>query len=208
LSKIVHRTLDFLEVFAAEKRPLAPADISRILHIPLSSCYDVLRALQKRGYLYELKTGGGFYPTLRIHDVAKPIADNDPVILRTQESLRALRDALDESVLLSKVEAAQAICLLALEPTHELRFRTALGDNITRLIAQSALRRESTPPQTQAWFLDSEESEPGVTSISGRFTWGPALYVVTIAGPTVRLVPKLPDAGALLMRCCEILGAP
>ena len=47
MSKIVDRTLDFLELFAKEKRPLSLSDISRLLSIPVSSCHDVLQALQE-----------------------------------------------------------------------------------------------------------------------------------------------------------------
>ena len=60
MSKIVDRTLDFLEIFADQKRPLSLSEISRLLHIPASSCHDVVQALQKRGYIYELGPRGGY----------------------------------------------------------------------------------------------------------------------------------------------------
>ena len=42
MSKIVDRTLDLLELFAKEKRPLSLSDIARLLRIPVSSCHDVI----------------------------------------------------------------------------------------------------------------------------------------------------------------------
>jgi DNA-binding IclR family transcriptional regulator len=60
MSKIVARTLDFLEVFAAHKRPLSAFEIARLLDIPASSCHDVLQALLERGYLFELTNRGGY----------------------------------------------------------------------------------------------------------------------------------------------------
>ncbi len=66
MSKIVDRTLDLLELFAEEKRPLSLSDIARLLKIPISSCHDVLQAMQARGYLYELAPRAGYYPTLRL----------------------------------------------------------------------------------------------------------------------------------------------
>jgi DNA-binding IclR family transcriptional regulator len=113
MSKIVQRTLDFLELFAQEKRPLSLTDISRLLKIPVSSCHDVLQALQERGYLYEIAHRGGYYPTLRLLEVAKIIAANDPVAIRAEITLRALRDTVDESVLLSKISGATATYLLS-----------------------------------------------------------------------------------------------
>jgi DNA-binding IclR family transcriptional regulator len=138
MSKIVERTLDLLELFAKEKRPLSLSEIASLLKIPMSSCHDVVRAMQARGYLYELAPRAGYYPTLRLHTLGKVIGDNDPVVTRAELLLRSLRDTLDESVLLSKVSGMQATYLLAFEPTHPLRFLVKVGDNVRSLHATSA----------------------------------------------------------------------
>jgi DNA-binding IclR family transcriptional regulator len=138
MSKIVARTLDFLELFADQKKPLSLSEIARLLQIPASSCHDVLRAMQERGYIYELSPRGGYYPTLKIFQIAKTIADSDPVLLRADLLLRALRDRLDESVLLAKATALNALYLLTFEPTHPLRFLTRVGDSVRSLHATSA----------------------------------------------------------------------
>jgi DNA-binding IclR family transcriptional regulator len=138
MSKIVERTLDFLELFADRKRPLVLSDISKILGIPISSCHDVLQALHERGYLYEIAPRAGYYPTLRLLEIAKSIADNDPVLLRAEHTLRALKGAVDETVLLSKTSGTTSTYLLALEPAHVLRFRITLGDSFSSLYATSA----------------------------------------------------------------------
>ena len=137
MSKIVDRTLDLLELFAQEKRPLSLSDLARLLGIPMSSCHDVVQALQARGYLYELAPRGGYYPTQRLQRLGKEIADHDPVVARAELLLRSLRDTLDESVLLSKVAGLQATYLLAFEPTHPLRFQVKVGDNVRSLHATS-----------------------------------------------------------------------
>jgi DNA-binding IclR family transcriptional regulator len=138
MSKIVARTLEFLELFAEQKQPLSLSEIARLLKIPASSCHDVLRALQERGYIYELSPRGGYYPTLKIYEVAKTIADFDPVLLRADTLLRSLRDTLDESVLLAKVIGLNAVYLLTFEPTHPLRFLARVGDSVRSLYATSA----------------------------------------------------------------------
>ena len=88
MSKIVDRTLDFIELFATERRPLSLSDISRLLKIPFSSCHDVLKALQARGYVYEIGPRAGFYPTVRLLNLAKTISDHDPILLRAEVLLR------------------------------------------------------------------------------------------------------------------------
>jgi len=138
MSKIVERTLDFLELFADQKRPLSLSDISRLLNVPVSSCHDVLQALQERGFIYEVAPRGGYYPTLRMFETGKVIAENDPILLRAETLLRELRDALDESVLLAKVTGLRATYLLAFETSHPLRFQLKVGNNVRSLHAASA----------------------------------------------------------------------
>jgi DNA-binding IclR family transcriptional regulator len=241
MSKIVERTLDFLELFADQKKPLSLSEIARLLGIPASSCHDVLQALLERGYFYELSPRGGYYPTLRMYDVARTIAEHDPVVLRADTLLRSMRDMLDESVLLAKVTDLAATYLLAFEPSHPLRFQARVGDNVRSLHATSAgkallgalnelalagfLKTATLTRMTAAtitskpalladiaegnergWFLNREESQEGVITISARFSWISSLYIVSIAGPTTRMEPKIDKAVALLQDACRILS--
>jgi DNA-binding IclR family transcriptional regulator len=138
MSKIVERTLDLLELFAEEKRPLSLTDIARLLSIPVSSCHDVLQAMQLRGYLYEVAPRAGYYPTLRLQALGRVIGDNDPVVTRADLLLRSLRDRLDETVMLAKVGDMQATYLLSFEADNPLRFMLKVGDNVRSLHATSA----------------------------------------------------------------------
>jgi DNA-binding IclR family transcriptional regulator len=96
-----------------------------------------LQALLERGYLYELTPRGGYYPTLRLYQTAKVIADHDPVPLRADAILRALRDKIDESILMAKVNGLDATYLLSIEPSHPLRFLASVGQNVRSLHATS-----------------------------------------------------------------------
>ena len=138
MSKIVERTLDFIELFAAERRPLSLSDIARLLGIPASSCHDVLRALLARGYIYEIGPRAGFYPTVRLLNLAKTISENDPILLRAEVLLRKIRDTIDESVSLAKAGKASATYLLVFEPSHPLRFIVDAGSQVRSLHATSA----------------------------------------------------------------------
>ena len=137
VAKIIERTLDFIELFATHKRPLTLSDISRLLSIPVSSCYDVLQALEQRGFIYEVMSRGGYYPTARLFDLGKMIMENDPVVMRADLRLRQLRDRVDESVLLAKVKGLVATYLLDFEPSHSFRFRLSAGSTNASLYACS-----------------------------------------------------------------------
>jgi DNA-binding IclR family transcriptional regulator len=242
MSKIVDRTLDFIELFAAERRPLSLSDISRLLRIPFSSCHDVLKALQVRGYIYEIGPRAGFYPTVRLLELAKTIAHHDPILLRAEVALRDLRDTIGESVSLAKSGNDTATYLLVLEPDHPLRFLVEAGHAVRSLHATSAgkallgslpvekfeawlksaklapltartirtkaaLRADITASNQRGYFLNREESVDDATTVSARFQWNGAGYIVTIAGPTSRMAPKLDRAVKLVTAVCEQLGA-
>lgn len=137
MSKIVKRTLDFIDLFAREKRPLSLSEISRLLNIPMSSCFDVIRSMQEGGYIYELGQRSGFYPTQRLKHLADTISENDPIMERAGMKLRELRDEFDESVSLAISTGRQVTYLLVFEPTHALRFLVSVGDQARSLHATS-----------------------------------------------------------------------
>jgi DNA-binding IclR family transcriptional regulator len=240
MSKIVERTLDCFELFADQHRPLSLSEISRLLGIPPSSCHDVLRALRQRGYLYELTPRGGFYPTLRLHDVAKTIAEHDPVLLRAEVILKSLRDALDESVLLAKVNGLQATYLLSFESSQPLRMSIRVGSNIRSLYAtsagkallgslddrelraylksarlkrstpftvasRSALREQLEQGRRLGYYVNRQESIEGVTTLSAPCRWRDSLFLVTVAGPTTRIDPRIAWAAQQVMDACRRL---
>jgi DNA-binding IclR family transcriptional regulator len=103
----------------------------------VSSCHDVLQAMQSRGYLYEIAPRAGYYPTLRLQTLGKVFADHDPVLARAGLLLRSLRDALDETVMLARATGLRANYLLAFEATSPLRFMVGIGDPVRSLHATS-----------------------------------------------------------------------
>lgn len=138
MSKIVYRTLDFFELFAAQKRPLSLTELTKLLDVPLSSCHDVVRALEQRGYLYEVKARMGYYPTAKLFEVAKVLVDNDPVSQRAEPILQALSSALNASVSLGKAKDAQLTYLVVCAPDDPLRFSVTVGSTARNLYATSA----------------------------------------------------------------------
>ncbi len=243
MSKIVERTLDCFELFAEQKQPLSLSEVSRLLKIPPSSCHDVLHSLRERGYLYELTPRGGFYPTLRLHDIATTIAEHDPVLWRAQVLLKSFRDAVDESVLLAKVDGLQATYLLSFESAQPLRLSIAVGSKIRSLHATSAgkallaslderalaaylksavfkpltpftvssktaLREQLKEGRQLGYYVNREESIEGVTTLTAPFRWQSAVFLVTIAGPSARIGPRIAWAGQLLLDVCRRLEIP
>jgi DNA-binding IclR family transcriptional regulator len=138
MPKIVDRTLDCFETFAAERRALTQSELARLLAIAPSSSRDLIQVLQRRGYVYETDVPGGFYPTQRLYELGKQTAAHDPVLQRAETLLMSLRDVVDESVVLAQARGLQALYLLTFESQHPLRLVIRIGSNLRSLHATSA----------------------------------------------------------------------
>ena len=138
MSKIVNRTLDVFEAFAEHREPLLLTDLMKLLDIPLSSCHDMVRALEQRGYLYEVRHRSGYYPTARLLDVARAIVDHDPVSVRAAPVLERLTQDLQASASLAKAKGLQLTYLAVNLPPDPLRFTVSVGSAVRNLHATSA----------------------------------------------------------------------
>ncbi len=115
------RTLDLFEVFAKELRPMRLSDLAKALEAPVSSCYQLVRTLERRGYIYALQLKS-YYPTKRLLRDALAIAEHDPLLNLLGPVLEELRDETGESIVLGQQSQHQAVMLDVLESAHNIRF--------------------------------------------------------------------------------------
>ena len=126
--KTAGRTLDLFEAFARERKPLSLSQLARAIGAPVSSCFGIVRTLEARGYLYEVKARGGFYPTKLLFEHARVIASHDPLAERFVPLLEKLRDQTGETVLMSKRLDRQAVYLEVLDSLHSIRYSPKVGE--------------------------------------------------------------------------------
>ncbi|WP_017332303.1 IclR family transcriptional regulator [Burkholderia stagnalis] len=126
--KLVARTLDLFELFAAERRPLPLTELARLLNVPASSCLAMTRTLVSRGYLYEVRKRGGYYPTRRLQTIAAAIDATDPVVDLVHPHLVALRDASRETAVLGKIQGASVTYLDVVESEQAIRYTRQPGE--------------------------------------------------------------------------------
>lgn len=124
--KTAGRTLDLFEAFANDPRPLRLSEIAAVLGAPVSSCYQLLRTLENRGYLYGLQLKS-YYPTRRMFENAQQISSHDPLLKLIAPHMEKLRDATGESVLLAQLTGQQALVLDVLESTQAIRYSARSG---------------------------------------------------------------------------------
>jgi DNA-binding IclR family transcriptional regulator len=126
--KTANRTLAMFETFAERGEPLTLSELARLLSIPVSTCFNLMRTLQARGYLYEVGGRKTFYPTGRWLEKARAIAVRDPVLEQLRPALEALRDEAGETVILGKRLGDEVVYLGVFECGHSIRYTASAGD--------------------------------------------------------------------------------
>lgn len=162
MSKIVERTIDFLELFAREQRPLSLSEIARLLDIPISSCHDVISTLKRRGYVYEIAPREGFYLTRRMLDVAAKAARVDLTLKRAETRLRTLRDVSGETVALCRASGMALTYILVVPSLNSFSVRFEVGSQVRAYHATSGGKAflGGLAVEQQRSYLQSTSLEP------------------------------------------------
>lgn len=121
------RTLDLLEAFRLERRPLSLSELARIARVPVSSCHGLVRTLEQKGFLY-FPAPREVYPTRRLLDLAREIDANDPVAARLAPVLQSLRDDTGETVILGMRQDDAVLYLLVIEGPQIVRYTARAGE--------------------------------------------------------------------------------
>ena len=119
--------MELFEAFAKAQTPLSLSEIARALGAPASSCFNLIRALEARGYLY-LVEPKRLYPTHRLFEVARTIAAREPWIDLLEPVLSDLREKTRETVILGKRQGNRVIYLEVFEGPQTIRYSARPGD--------------------------------------------------------------------------------
>jgi IclR family transcriptional regulator, acetate operon repressor len=125
--KTAGRTVELFELFALEQSPLSLSQVARALGAPVSSCFNLVRALERRGYLYGV-SGRRLYPTRKLFDLGRSISAGEPWMERFEPTLWALRESTQETAILGKRQDDQAIYLAVAEGPQNVRYSARPGD--------------------------------------------------------------------------------
>lgn len=153
--KTAARTLDVFEAFAAQCRPLRLSDLAAALDAPVSSCFQLVRTLQRRGYVYAVQSKS-YYPTRRMLQNAQVIESADPVLRVVHPVLEQLRDRTGESVLVAQHSEHNIMILDVVESEQSVRYSTRPGAlrYLHSSSAGKALLSEMSDEERDRWLPD------------------------------------------------------
>lgn len=124
------RTLAVFEIFAREKRELSNSEMARLLDVAESSSSDLLYTLHSLGYLMRTPRTRRFYPTARMYEAARRIAENDPLSGVAREAVEQLVEKTNESAFFGVLEA-EAVKVVAAQPSRNpLRYILEVGQRV------------------------------------------------------------------------------
>src|SRR3954462_8938235 len=126
--KTAVRTLDLFEAFTGECKPLSLSDIARAIGAPVSSCFGLVKTLEKRGYLYSFGARRAFYPTRKMLENVRRIAVHDPLADIARPALEALSARSGETVLFARRAGEQVVYVDVIESAHKIRYAAQAGE--------------------------------------------------------------------------------
>lgn len=131
--------VDLLEFFAARGEPATLAEIADGLGWPRSSTFNLVGTLVTKGYFYEPRYRGGYYPSPRWHSVATELAENDPL----PDAVRRLADMVGaetgETAAIGSMSGQSVIFLHVKQSVQPIRYNAEIGTTVP-LHASSAGR--------------------------------------------------------------------
>ncbi len=124
------RTMAVFEVFAREQRDLSNSDVARLLSVADSSCSDLLHTLHSLGYLMRTSRTRRFYPTGRLLETARRIAESDPLTRVAQEAVEQLAERTNESAFFGVLEPTAVKVAAAAASRLPLRYILDVGERV------------------------------------------------------------------------------
>lgn len=130
LVKQAANVLDLLEYFASEKKPATLAELSAHFGWPRSSTFNLIQTLVDRGFLYEPKARGGYYPTGRWLALSQEVADAEPLPPAALNLLRDLADSTGETTWIVAPSGQQAVMLAVIQSEQAIRYTAQPGKRV------------------------------------------------------------------------------
>ncbi|ODV44499.1 IclR family transcriptional regulator [Cupriavidus sp. UYMMa02A] len=179
------RAMAVFEVFAQEKRELSNSDMARLLQVAESSTSDLLHTLHSLGYLMRTTRTRRFYPTGRMLETVRQIAENDPLTVAAQEAAEQLGARSDESAFVG-VPDPTCVKVVATQPSRlPLRYILDVGARASfhasrwarrccpccRKTRLAHLARHALRPLTSHTVLDLDALMAQIAEGRGRGWW-------------------------------------
>lgn len=122
--------LELLEYFSRRKRPATMAEISDDLGWPRSSTFNLVGTIAERGWLYEPRQRGGFYPSPRWLALARIVADSEPLPESVHRLTAVIAEKTGETTAIAALAGSSALFIDVVESFQPVRYFATVGDRV------------------------------------------------------------------------------
>lgn len=122
--------LEILEYFARRLRPATAAEMAEDLGWPRSSTFKIITTLASKGYLYEPRGRGRYYPSQRWLVLAEAVTQAEPLPEAFHRLARGLMEATGETVAIAAPAGICATFVDVVESAQPVRYFAMVGDRV------------------------------------------------------------------------------
>lgn len=122
--------LELMEYFARRRRPATLAEIADDLGWPRSSTFNLVGTIAEKGWLYEPRTRGGYYPTPRWLTLARAVADAEPLPDTAYALAAEIAEATGETTAIGALAGTNVVFLHVIESMQSVRYFAQVGDRV------------------------------------------------------------------------------
>jgi IclR family acetate operon transcriptional repressor len=203
LVKQAANVLELMEYFARRKRPATMAEISDDLGWPRSSTFNLVGTIAEKGWLYEPRQRGGFYPSPRWLTLARIVADSEPLPDSVHRLTMRIAEETGETTAIAALAGTSALFIDVAESVQPVRYFAAIGDRVP-IHASSvgrAILAQYSPDERQAIYrkigferfsdttpMSAERIEAELTEAAERgYHQSSSEYIPDLAGVSLAL---------------------
>src|SRR5579872_2069239 len=134
--RVLHKTLDILEVVKSREAGFRLADLSREVELPKATVYRILATLEGRGYL-DRAADGSYRIAKKLFDLQRPVSVEQILNRVAQPVMERLVASCKETVNLGILDAGEVVVINTVESPQAVRMSSKIGNR--RLLHSTAL---------------------------------------------------------------------
>ena len=125
--RVLHKTLDILEILKTRESGFTLADLTRSVAMPKATVYRILATLEKRGYL-DRSPDNGYRLAAKMFDLERQDSLEQILSRAAQPVLERLVDAYKETVNLGMLNAGEVVVINTVESPLGVRMSSKIGN--------------------------------------------------------------------------------
>lgn len=130
LVKQAANVIEILEYFVKRKHPATLTEISNDLAWPRSSTFNLVNTLVDKGYIYEPRIRGGYYPSPRWLTMAQTLSNAEPLPEGLYTLVSEIVNKTGETTAICASAGASAVLIHVEESQQSIRYFTQIGSRL------------------------------------------------------------------------------